>query len=182
MNYNNRKAINKLSNPDIYKLSEIIRYSNKIKIKNENVAEHSFYVVYNTMNICNYFNLDKDTRFKALEFAAIHDVPEMLTGDINFDIKFNNPDLNKLLYGLELHLMEQNLPEFVELYQLYSLEKRSETLPSLVVELADRISALQYMLREMELGNQSSEMEMMRERQEDLISETIDKIKEKIKE
>ena len=59
----------KLNN--IYRMKHIIRYSNIQRISNENIAEHSFFVA------ANILELSKEYEFnigKALQMAIVHDI------------------------------------------------------------------------------------------------------------
>ena len=61
---------------NVYKLSNIIRYSQQNKIKNETVAEHSYYVSWFVNRLCTKYSLSDTIRLMALEAALLHDVVE----------------------------------------------------------------------------------------------------------
>ena len=65
-----------------YKLKIIETYG-RYKIKNESIAEHSFYVGYNVLNICHKYGISDDT--------------QILIGDINFDNVVNANDAALIL-------------------------------------------------------------------------------------
>jgi putative hydrolase of HD superfamily len=130
--------------------------------------------------ICTRLLQADETKYKALQFAVLHDVPELTTGDISFDVKFSSIELYHLLNEIELQRMKEKFPEFVELYQQFLQEEKDETLAALVVELADRLSTLQFIYQEIQLGNQFPQIKIIKDKQEDIVSDVIDKIEVKI--
>lgn len=156
--FKNELKISQLGDYSIMNLGEIIRYNNRTKIKHENVAEHSFYVIFTAMQICKQYNLSEKTTAKVLELAMIHDVPEMMLGDIPFETKENNPVLTEILNVAEYEAMKDTFPSLADLYKEFLNHETSETLPYLVVKLADTAGVLQYSNRELDLGNNSKQM------------------------
>lgn len=152
------EILEKLGNYKILNLGEIIRYNNRPKIKHENVAEHSFYVASTVLKICKIFGLSEDIKHKALELAIVHDIPELLVGDIPYDTKVNNPELAKYVALAEVSELEKHLPEFSDSYKEFLKEEEEETVVYLVVKLADIVSVLQYSNMEIDLGNRTKDM------------------------
>lgn len=150
--------IDKLEDTTVMRLGEIIRYNNRPKIKHENVAEHCLYVATTVIKICNYYNIDSETRSKALEFAITHDLGEIFLGDIPYDTKVDNPGLDKILEKAEVNSLKKYMPDYADIYSLYLKEEEERTLPYLITKLADTTSVLQYSKREITLGNRSDEM------------------------
>ena len=173
----NYDKIIKLGDSQILNLGEIIRYNNRSKIKHENVAEHTFYVSASVLRICKMFNLPDEIKYKALEFATVHDIPELLVGDMPYDTKYNNPELAKLLNDVEVSELEKHMPEFADSYKQYLIEEEEETLCYLVVKLSDAISVLQYSSLELELGNSTLEMKLINEDSIKRVSTLIDSLK-----
>lgn len=166
----------------ILNLGEIIRYNNRPKIKNENVAEHSFYVASTTLKICKMYNLDNETTLKALQFAIIHDIPELLIGDLPFETKEYNQHLKEEVEKAELNSLAADMPEYFNLYSKFLEEEKHETIPFLVVKLADTISVVQYSMREIELGNGTDSMNSIFERAIGRVTKLILKLETKISE
>jgi putative hydrolase of HD superfamily len=178
--YHNRGKIKQLGDPMILGLGEIIRYNNRPKIKNENVAEHSFYVVTTVLKIASMYGLDSDIKNKALEFAAVHDIGEAFLGDVPFDTKLNNPELSEVLEKAEVIALEENMPEFADAYRQYLVEEKEETIPYLVTKLADTVSVLQYSNRELELGNRTPQMQSINDGSHLRVATLIDKLEAKL--
>ncbi|MED4262020.1 YfbR-like 5'-deoxynucleotidase [Priestia aryabhattai] len=180
MTYLNRGKITALGNPMIMGLGEIIRYNNRPKIKNENVAEHSFYVSTTVLKICKMYDIDDATKLKALTFAAVHDVPEIFLGDVPYDTKVDNPALQEILSAAELASLEKNMPELSEDYRQFLKEEKEESVAYLITKLADTVSVLQYSNRELQLGNQTQSMKVINDGAVERVSKLIDKLETKL--
>lgn len=182
MTYFDKGMVRKLGNPMILGLGEIIRYNNRPKIKHENVAAHSFYVVQTVLRICQIYNIDDATKLKSLEFATVHDIPEMFTGDMPYDTKQSNPQLAKLLGIAELEELEKNMPEMLMPYLQLCREEREETLAAIICKLADTVSVLQYSNLEVQLGNKTPQMRLINDGAYERVSKLIEKLEEKLAE
>jgi 5'-deoxynucleotidase YfbR-like HD superfamily hydrolase len=182
MTYYDHGKVKKLGDHRILGLGQIIRYNNRPKIKNENVAEHSFYVILNVLKICKMFNIDDETKYKALEFAAVHDIPELLTGDTPYDTKVNNPDLNDLLQEVEVRELERQMPEYLDAYKEFLEAEKKETIPFLITKLADAASVLQYSNLEIKLGNNTFDMRRINEDAKRRVGTLIEQLEIKLRE
>jgi len=138
---------------NVYKLSNVIRYSQQDKIKNESVAEHSFYVAWFANRICTKYNLCGKIRLMALEAAILHDIPEAITNDITYDVKCMIPEISTLLQPYEENIIiEHSIDVYETLFHPESWEQR---VAKAVVKHADVLSVLQYCQHEEMLGNKS---------------------------
>ena len=138
---------------NVYKMSNIIRYSQQNKIKNESVAEHSFYVAWFVNRLCTKYNLCDKIRLMALEGAILHDVPEVITNDITYDVKCMIPEISELLQPYEEHIIcEHSCRAWKTLFKPETWEHR---VAQAVVKHADVLSVLQYCNHEEDLGNKS---------------------------
>lgn len=145
-----------LNDTNILKMSDLMRYNGRYKIKNENIAEHSFYVAYNVLNICHKYNIPDEIKLKALEFAVIHDIPELYTNDICYITKRDNPKLAAILDEVEKDFVENEMPEIRDAF--FELQNSKNSIEHTILKLADGLSVLQFASREIALGNQSEEM------------------------
>ncbi|PEN61664.1 YfbR-like 5'-deoxynucleotidase [Bacillus wiedmannii] len=179
--YNTGKVKN-LGNPMILGLGEIIRYNNRPKIKHENVAEHSFYVITTVLRVVKMYNLSDKIKNKALEFAAVHDLGECFLGDVPYDTKVNNPALTEVLEQAEVIALEQNMPEFADAYKQFLKEEKEGTVAYLVTKLADTVSVLQYSNRELELGNQTPQMKSINTGSQERVAKLIERLEAAIEE
>jgi len=130
----------------IYPLSYIIRYSNVPRIKDESVAEHSFYVAAIVQKLYEEYCFDLG---KALNMAISHDIIEIHTNDIPHLIKNRHPKLVGLLKKIEVEEAE-GFPFAVSAGISDLLEDSVETK---IVKLADAIQCEQYARNEKQLGN-----------------------------
>lgn len=130
----------------IYPLSYIIRYSNIPRIKDESVAEHSFYVAAIVQKLHDDYDFDLG---KALNMAIAHDMIEVYINDIPHPIKRRYPDLAKLLKEIERG-EAKNFPKSVEV-GLNNLT--TDCVESDMVHMADAIQCEQYAMNEIALGN-----------------------------
>lgn len=146
----------KLYDLNILKMSDLLRYNGRYKIKNESIAEHSFYVAYNVLNICHKYNLSDAIKMKSLEYAIIHDIPELYTNDISYITKRDNPILSKVLEQIETDFVVNEMPEIKDAF--LELQNSKHSIEHLVLKLADALSVLQFAEREMSLGNKSEDI------------------------
>lgn len=145
--------LNKEMRENVQNLSSLIRYNNKIHIRNENVAEHSFYVVLYTMELARIIELsDREYKY-VLEHAAIHDVHEVITSDIPHNVKSKFPVINTDLQRFEEYFNEMYFP-----YHTHERDflMRINLLEDIVL-LADVLSVYQYSVTEISLGNKTFE-------------------------
>lgn len=136
---------------DAYKLSNIIRYSQQHKIKKESVAEHSFYVMLFIHQICEEFELDDRIKLLSLESGLLHDIPEIVTNDITYDVKQMVPEISALLQPYEEAVIKEQCPRAHK--TLFHPDTPAERLAKRIVKHADILSVLQYCRNEESLGN-----------------------------
>lgn len=139
-------------------LSDMKRYNNRIKIKDENIAEHSFFVAYNILKIGYDYKLSKEVVNEAVAMAIVHDYSEVFTSDIPHDCKQSHPELRDILSKVEHDFIEKQMPELLDRYDKLSNE---HSLSAILVELGDAISVLQYSNREISLGNSTEDMRII---------------------
>ena len=154
-----------MTNENEYKLSDIRRYNGKVVIKEENVAEHSFYTVLNVLRICEFFDVDHDITFKLMAIAAVHDLSEYLVGDIPFEFKIDNPEIMKMFEQCEIQILHQQYKD--NPYILGLLGWTYIDIP--IIKLADEMCAWQYATREINLGSKHSEIYRIWEEAEDRV-------------
>jgi len=154
----------------IYPLSYIIRYSNVPRIKDESVAEHSFYVAAIVQKLYDSYEFDLG---KALNIAVSHDVIEVFINDIPHLIKQRHPELSKMLKEIEKE-EAQNFPDAVK-SGLFDLAE--DTIESTIVHMADAIQCQQYAKNEIQLGN-SDYMEYVLKHSTERVDEFMIKLKD----
>lgn len=155
-----------------------IRYNNRNRIHNEDLAQHSFIVAFNVLKIGYNYNIDKETIYKAVAMSIAHDTPEMFTSDVPHDCKVKHPELRKLLSDIELEFITNELPELEELYSEYLKE---DGLCYLLVCLGDAVSVLQYVNREISHGNNDEDMTIIKNEISLRIVNLFNELEEKLK-
>lgn len=138
---------------EVYKLTNIIRYSQQNRIKNESVAEHSFYVCWFVNRLCTKHNLCDKIRLLALEAALLHDVPEVVTNDITYDVKKMIPEVSALLQPYEENIIGDISTRAKNV--LFHPESDYEIIAKKLVKHADVLSVYQYCFNEEMLGNRN---------------------------
>lgn len=158
----------------IYNLSSLIRYNNKIHIRNENVAEHSFYVALYTMELAKICELSDKETIQALSEALTHDVHEIEVSDIPHNVKQAYPRLD---FDLKVAEEEFNYEYFPDIYNEDTETYKKRELIENIVLLADILSVLQYADTEISLGNRAFEAvkRSAKDRIEDCISDIFNR-------
>jgi 5'-deoxynucleotidase YfbR-like HD superfamily hydrolase len=139
-------------------LSSQIRYNNRIRLKDEDLAQHSYYVAYNIMSIGHDFNIKQEVIEKAVCRAIIHDLDEQFTSDIPHDCKVEFPELKQMVSKIGLDYIKKRADFATKYFEDYSTK---EDLANLLVDTGDAISVLQYVNRERLLGNITKEMKLI---------------------
>ncbi len=149
------KEICKIS---VLNIGSIKRYNTIYRLHEESVAEHSLYVSYNVMMLCEILNIDSETKLRAIEMAIIHDIPESIVGDIPYSTKKMNPNISALLTYLECECVNKEMPEIADKYKEFVKNEEQNTIEGQLVKLADAISVVQYCELERKLGNMNEKI------------------------
>ena len=133
-------------------LSGIKRFSRRLKVREENVAEHMWYVSYITSEICKELEMPERITLAALKYAIYHDVPELVLDDVNHDVKQAYPEISKSLQKQEDYIFSK-LGQ--DIYNVYNEEDLTtdNLVARLIVTLADVHSVALYIDSEQALGN-----------------------------
>lgn len=131
----------------IYRLKHLVRYNNEIRLKDESVAEHQFFVARIVFELKKFYEFDVD---KAIKMALIHDESEIDTTDVPHNVKKKYPAIKKAIKDSEAEFFSTYDKEIESLYLEYEENKTTE---ALVVEYADTLSCIQYSDSEVKLGN-----------------------------
>lgn len=130
-----------------YGLKNLIRYNHRLRIKNESVAEHSFFTTLFTIQLCDEFNIGGEIKEIAIIKALLHDLPEIEFNDITHDVK-EKLNLRELINKAEHHYLTNNLSIFTLAFMF-----DTNDIANTIVEYADALSVLQYCKNEQLLGN-----------------------------
>lgn len=140
---------------DPIQMQGIIRYSNRQRIKDEDLAQHSFSVAYYCFQICDELKIPEDIRNEAIAMAIIHDIGEVFTSDLPHDIKYANPELKELCDKLEAKYIDE-ISCIRDIW--HKMEDNPDSVQKCIVKLADTMSVLAYCKRELDLGNNTEAM------------------------
>lgn len=136
----------------IYKVKNIIRYNNKLKLTHESVAEHSFFVSLITIKICEEYDLPDEIVFKCVLKSLLHDMPEMDINDITHDAK-EVLNLRGVLKKYEDKFYIENFKKYANL-----MMDDSDDIVNAIVSYSDALSVRQYIDCELSLGNNTKEI------------------------
>lgn len=89
----------------------------------------------------------------ALEAALLHDIPEVITNDITYDVKRMIPEVPALLQPYEEEAIKEHSEEAHKV--LFYPETDEEQLVKILVKHADILSVMQYCQNEECLGNKN---------------------------
>lgn len=141
---------------DPIQMQGIIRYANRNRIKDEDLAQHSLSVAYYCFEIAIQYNIPDDIRNEAIAMSVIHDIGECYTSDLPHDVKYENPELKQLCDKLEVKFIDNLNPQVSRLW--HKLEDNRDSIQYLMVKLADSMSVKAYVDRELTLGNKDNIM------------------------
>lgn len=137
---------------ELYRLKNLIRYNTRTRMKNETVAEHSYYVALFSLMICDEIGADDTVKLECLIKAILHDLPEIEMNDITHDAKIRM-NLSEIVKKYEEAYYQREFPSFAKLMNL-----DDESLSSTIVSVADVESVRQYIQNERILGNHSPDI------------------------
>lgn len=130
----------------IYTLSFINRYTNVIRVKNEDVAQHSFFVAAIVLKLHDTYEFDLG---RSLQAAISHDISEADLSDVTHDVKMRFPALAHEITSAENVVLKdypKTVQDGIEIFF-------SDSAEGLIVNLADIIQVQQYLSNEISLGN-----------------------------
>lgn len=160
---------------ELYKLKDVIRYNCRKHLKNESVAEHSYYVALLAMRISDILEVSEEVKSNAIIKALMHDLPEMETNDITHNAK-EKMHLRKVLKKYEDEYYDKNFPKYAKL-----MKDDSDNLTNLIVLYADTLSVRQFCLNEIDIGNKDNDIKGILKDTDLRISYVNKKLKEAFK-
>jgi len=139
------------------RLSCIMRFNNTPRLASESVCEHSYYVAFLSMLVGDYLEQEglKFDKTRLLRMALLHDVEEIISGDIIKVLKSGGfkKELDKMNVS-SMEFLTGVLGEEGETYfTLWQEAKRKETLEAKIIDLIDMVACVLYSVKEIHLGN-----------------------------
>jgi putative hydrolase of HD superfamily len=145
-------------------LDKIIRFSSKLRMKDESVAEHSFHAAFYAMMLADIEKKlgNKVDVEKVLRLTLIHDLEECMTGDILFDFKKSDRTLTEQIEKMAFQYLKNlldNLPDHLSKdYEKIWVESReNKGIEGKIAQAADSMEALMYSIEESSIGNKNFE-------------------------
>ena len=149
------------------RLRHIVRFNNSPRIKDESVAEHSYYTSFYSLVLCEVlteFGAEID-KGKLLSKAILHDMDESFSGDFVRMYKNATPELRDAIENTNKKLIDsvfrglfnkQGRFEYLSKYlSLEWINCKDDSIEGEIVSFADFLSVLSYVLHEVGSGNRS---------------------------
>lgn len=145
---------------DFDRINNMVRWNGWRRINDESVGHHTFIVVWFTRLLCQeiWGNSNNELTLEIVTKAIFHDFDEMFTGDILHTVKHNHENADKIRELLDKYVVSASERKFsadtasgVLMNDNIMLVSRSVT--KSVVKLADWLSMLYYLKREIDMGN-----------------------------
>jgi len=134
-------------------MSAITRYSQAHNNTRESVLEHTGFVAIFGAAICARIGHDPS---EVLKRAIVHDVDEIITGDIPTTTKYANPDLTAELKIVERKGAKQAIRRLLhDGYFKYWEDAKDDTIDGHIIAIADSAAVVFKMAQEAQLGNKS---------------------------
>lgn len=173
MSYRGLSLLNlkELLDGDMSRIRNVVRFSNSTRIKDESVAEHSFFTVYYSMVLAHTLMTEEGVSIdmgRLLSGAILHDVDEAKSGDFVRHFKYMDKDLKKHIEDATFKIMQRAFEPLFDrnrsaeynnepsntFQRLWASAKDPETLEGDIVAFADFLSVLSYVMNEIDCGNE----------------------------
>lgn len=136
--------------------AHVWRFSSLPVIKQENVAEHSFWTALIGMAIACEIGREELTG-EVAQRAILHDIEEVGTGDLVREMKYFDPELRASIRKVEVQfaaaLFDKLGPPAGRHFEHIWENAKDGTLPGRIVALADLLCVLAYCHSERKMGN-----------------------------
>lgn len=133
----------------IYRLSFIQRYTNVVRVRSEDVAQHSFFVAAIVMKLHEKYEFDLG---KTLQAAISHDITEADLSDVTHDVKMKYPGLAKEIKKAEMQCIQKYPQAVIDGFAEF---EDAASVNGKIANLADVIQVMQYIEIELSLGNRN---------------------------
>lgn len=142
-----------------HRMSHVFRYSSVPVCRQENVAEHSWYVAFYAFLVGHDLirqdiNVDMGV---LLSRALVHDIDESLTGDFLRHVKYGHPDLKRVLDEVSVQMIEKMGFELgaggENIKEAWSTAK-ADDVEGQIIAVVDLARVLSYVWEEIQYGNE----------------------------
>lgn len=153
-------SITKAIDTELYKMSNVWRYTSRLILRPENLAEHSYYVATNVVKFGKILGISEDKINKAVRVALAHDCAETFTSDLPHNLKEYSPELKNICEELEVKLISEHFSYFKD--EFLAFYNNEDPVVTKLVELADVIDVIMFVNREETLGNRDEDILQIR--------------------
>lgn len=134
---------------NISRLSNLNRYNNMPRIKNESLAEHMYYVAIIARKLMDKMIMTPEEKLDTLSYVLCHDTAELYTGDVPHNVKQDHPEFKEFIEKIEdQFLLASNMKDLAQGY----VNNPSEV-KYLAFKLSDILQVLMYAEDELQYGN-----------------------------
>lgn len=162
--------LQELLDGDLARIRNVIRFSNSTRIKDESVAEHTYFTAYYALVLAMTLIVEEGVPIDMgtlLTSAILHDMDESKSGDFVRHFKYMDIDIKRHIEDASDKIMRNAFdPIFVKerltlregepahsLHYLWKNAKDPATLEGDIVAFADFLSVLSYVMNELDCGN-----------------------------
>lgn len=152
-NLNTEDFIESVLSDDLYRQNNVIRYNSIDTIRRQNLGEHHAVVAQLTIKIIETlvamgYEIDERTKYVALAGGSIHDLGEIVFGDMNYEVKAQYPELSEISNEIE-HGYICSLKGYCGVFK----EAQENKLAHAIYKLADALDLILFVRREHKLSN-----------------------------
>lgn len=134
------------------KMSTIRRWSQSHCTKAESVLEHTGFVAMYALSICYEHGISPSF---VIEKAILHDMEEVITGDIPTTTKYLNKDIEDQIKSIESISAKKISDDvfFSRAFHIWELSKDTNTESGAIVSISDSAAVVHKIIQEVSMGN-----------------------------
>jgi 5'-deoxynucleotidase YfbR-like HD superfamily hydrolase len=147
------EAVKEVMFGNMTRLKDTFRYSAQPVLKQESVAEHSFWTA--MIGVCIALEIEPNSADLVALKSIVHDMEECMTGDLVRDMKYSSPHFREEIKKIETEFLRRLVSPMGDvgqtLFHVWETAKVGRT--GQIVACADALSVIAYCTQEFELGN-----------------------------
>lgn len=152
--------MNEMLGGSLSRVRNVIRFSNSTRIKDESVAEHTYFAAYYALILAHELSAKEDVKIDMgllLTRALVHDLDEAVTGDFIRHFKYQDEELHEKLDKASDEIMkvafDSTSDSLSGLHHEWKSSKAPNTVEGDLMAFADFLSVLSYVMNEIDCGN-----------------------------
>ncbi len=147
---------------DTNRIRHVIRFGTCHRVRDENVAEHSYFTAFYAMIIGRALDISDGHMAELLQRALIHDIEEAESGDFSRPFKYSTRELKAALDVAAEESMVKILSPMVEVNEVIDLTKMwkrsKKDMVGAILDFSDFLSVLSYVVGEIRASNYTLKM------------------------